>query len=227
MSLEKVLERLAHLTGAGSDAELARTLDVSRQSLSKWRSRGSVPYEKLQDFAEKHGHSLDYLLMGKEPESGELEIDDAKFREVWAILRSEDCTLRHLDGDLLLGQAIYIYNQFAHIADQKSRAKAMRGVVRLLNSLTLRTEAQNLRHYVSTHPEMPKEVIEEYEVRAQMLESQAIGEEREMQKAEDEGQQPQGLGHSVHQSITGSGNQVAGHDFQNQGDNKGSHGGDR
>jgi len=154
MSLEKVLERLAHLTGAGSDAELARTLDVSRQSLSKWRSRGSIPYEKLQDFAEEHGHSLDYLLMGKEPEKAVPEISEEVFHQVWGALRADNCQLSQLKGDLLLEQAILIYNQVIQVTDPVARARTIDGSIRLLNSLSFKRQAEAARYMAENHPDL-------------------------------------------------------------------------
>lgn len=211
-----------------SQQAFADSLGVSLRTYQNYeRGQRSVSKDLLCALIDLHDVDVSWLLTGKETgapqpalqETASTEIDEERFREVWAALRSEDCQLRNLEGDLLLGQAIYIYNQFAHIADHKSRAKAIRGVVKLLNSVTLRSEAQQLRHFVGQHPEMPKTVIDEYEGLAQKLESQACAEEHDLEKAasEEERQSPR-PSHSVHQSISGSGNQVAGHNFQNHGD---------
>ena len=50
-----------------SQEELAEKLGVSRQSVSKWESTGSVPdLQKVIQLAELFGVSTDYLLFGVE-----------------------------------------------------------------------------------------------------------------------------------------------------------------
>lgn len=66
-SVTEILERVAVAIGAKNDAALARSLGVSRQTLSSWRKRGTVPHEAVAAFAADKGFSLDYLLLGKGP----------------------------------------------------------------------------------------------------------------------------------------------------------------
>lgn len=66
-TLDAVLGRVAEVTGARSDAVIARELGVRPQSLANWRSRGSIPYQKLSAFAEKYELTLDYVLLGRQP----------------------------------------------------------------------------------------------------------------------------------------------------------------
>jgi len=52
-----------------SQGDLADALEVSRQSISKWETNGSVPeLDKLVKLSEIFGVSLDELITGKEPE---------------------------------------------------------------------------------------------------------------------------------------------------------------
>jgi len=67
--ITSIIERVAKLIDSRSDVEIANALGVSRQVLSGWKKRGTVPYEKLCAFAEKHDVSLDYLLLGKKNEA--------------------------------------------------------------------------------------------------------------------------------------------------------------
>ncbi|MBK3431961.1 helix-turn-helix domain-containing protein [Pseudomonas fluorescens] len=48
-----------------SDSELARKLDVNRQTLGSWRSRQSIPYALCVNVSEIEGVSLDWLLTGE------------------------------------------------------------------------------------------------------------------------------------------------------------------
>ena len=52
-----------------SQGDLADALEVSRQSISKWETNGSVPeLDKLVKLSEIFGISLDELVTGKETE---------------------------------------------------------------------------------------------------------------------------------------------------------------
>ena len=52
-----------------SQGDLADALEVSRQSISKWETNGSVPeLDKLVKLSEIFGISLDELVTGKEAE---------------------------------------------------------------------------------------------------------------------------------------------------------------
>ena len=55
-----------------SQGDLADALEVSRQSISKWETNGSVPeLDKLVKLSEIFGISLDELVTGKETEPQE------------------------------------------------------------------------------------------------------------------------------------------------------------
>lgn len=51
---------------AGSDSRLCEVLGLSKQTLSSWLSRDSVPYALCIQIAEDKNVSLDWLLAGKE-----------------------------------------------------------------------------------------------------------------------------------------------------------------
>lgn len=63
-TIEAILIRLAELTEASNDAQLADHLGVTRQVISKWKKRGTIPYEKIIDFAHREDISVDWLLFG-------------------------------------------------------------------------------------------------------------------------------------------------------------------
>jgi len=64
-SLDAVLERLMTVFAVDSDSELARKLDVNRQTLGSWRSRQSIPYALCVNVSEVESVSLDWLLTGE------------------------------------------------------------------------------------------------------------------------------------------------------------------
>ena len=64
-AVDAVLLRLMSLFNVDNDSELARALNVNRQTLASWRKRDSVPYLICINIAEERGISLDWLLTGK------------------------------------------------------------------------------------------------------------------------------------------------------------------
>lgn len=61
------MERLKAAWDVSADADLASKLHATRQTVSKWRSRGSVPYASAVFTSIVRGVSLDYLLTGAIP----------------------------------------------------------------------------------------------------------------------------------------------------------------
>lgn len=217
LDIYAILGRVAKLTRVKTDAALAEALGTSRQVLSGWKKRGTVPLDRLCELAVERNYSLDYILLGKEPEKATPEIAQHVFQEVWDALRSEDCQLSGQSEDLLIEQAILIYNQIVQIEDRRIRARMLQGSINLLNSMSFHAKAESVRAAAERHPE--RQDRDEAERFAQHLEQRA--EEEERLKEVTPG------GHTVHQRIEGNGHQVAGRDFQNHGDQKGGRGGKR
>lgn len=72
-AVDAVLLRLMSLFNVDNDSELARALNVNRQTLASWRKRDSVPYSICINLAEERGISLDWLLTGKGEEVPKVE----------------------------------------------------------------------------------------------------------------------------------------------------------
>ncbi|WP_026608704.1 helix-turn-helix transcriptional regulator [Methylocaldum szegediense] len=83
--IDQILERLATALGTDKDVELADAIGVSRQVLSTWRKRGTVPYEKLCEVASEKNISLNWLLLGKGPTTLEPDENPAVDAELKAI----------------------------------------------------------------------------------------------------------------------------------------------
>ena len=63
--VKTVLARMKTIYGVEKDAELARALDISPQTLSSWRQRSAIPYSLCVECAKRRGASLDWLLYGE------------------------------------------------------------------------------------------------------------------------------------------------------------------
>ncbi|MBN5414435.1 phage repressor protein [Serratia marcescens] len=95
-SVDAVLARLMELLGAGNDSELARMLDVNRQTLASWRKRDSIPYSICVNLSEERGYSLDWLLTGR----GQAMIDSQAPANADVIFSRSDLTLLELMNQL-------------------------------------------------------------------------------------------------------------------------------
>ncbi|MDG9882227.1 helix-turn-helix domain containing protein [Pseudomonas sp. GD04058] len=62
-----VLARMKLVTQSTTDSGLSAALGVSPQTVSSWKGRDSIPYAICVDLANKHGISLDWLLVGEGP----------------------------------------------------------------------------------------------------------------------------------------------------------------
>lgn len=62
-----VLARMKLVTQSATDSGLSSALGVSPQTVSSWKGRDSIPYAICVELANKHGISLDWLLVGEGP----------------------------------------------------------------------------------------------------------------------------------------------------------------
>lgn len=60
-----VIERLKLVVGVTTDAELCESIGLTRQKLSNWKARDSVPYTLCVQIAMDRNASLDWLLLGR------------------------------------------------------------------------------------------------------------------------------------------------------------------
>lgn len=65
--LNAILGRLKQLENVKSDKDLAGALRVAPGTISAWRKRNSVPYEKVAGYGREKGISLEWLVNGKGP----------------------------------------------------------------------------------------------------------------------------------------------------------------
>lgn len=65
LTASAVVERMKEALGVVTDTQLAEALRTSKQNISKWKSRQSVPYAEAVFVSLSRGVSLDYLLLGK------------------------------------------------------------------------------------------------------------------------------------------------------------------
>jgi hypothetical protein len=72
LSAASVIERMKESFAVTSDAKLAEAIRTSRQNISKWRARNSVPYVEAVYVSFLRNVSLDFLLTGDTGETTKL-----------------------------------------------------------------------------------------------------------------------------------------------------------
>lgn len=123
-AVDAVLLRLMSLFNVDNDSELARALNVNRQTLASWRKRDSVPYSICINLAEEKGISLDWLLTGK----GENENEVSK---------TEPATQSFTQADLKM---LELLNQL----DPEVRRDLMRGAEEKQRVIEMEKQLQEL-----------------------------------------------------------------------------------
>lgn len=63
--VKTVLSRMKTIFKVEKDADLARALNISPQTLSSWKQRSAIPYSLCVECAKTMGASLDWLLYGE------------------------------------------------------------------------------------------------------------------------------------------------------------------
>lgn len=121
-AVDAVLLRLMSLFNVDNDSELARVLNVNRQTLASWRKRDSVPYSICINIAEERGVSLDWLLTGK----GEEEVS-----------KGESATQSFSQADLKM---LELLNQL----DPEVRRDLMRGAEEKQRVIEMEKQIQEL-----------------------------------------------------------------------------------
>lgn len=91
MTMNQLAQQIKKLrTGQNlSQDDLAEKLYISRQAVSKWENGEATPdIDKLVQLSEIFGVSLDYLVLGKEPEK-EIVVEQRGKMNVWEYLNEE------------------------------------------------------------------------------------------------------------------------------------------
>ena len=63
---EEIFTRLYEKIGITKDSEFCKRYKIASSTLSSWRNRNSIPFEKILEITQNEGISIDYILKGKE-----------------------------------------------------------------------------------------------------------------------------------------------------------------
>lgn len=76
--IAEIISLIKEIKNVKSDTDVARVLGMKQSAFSERKKLNSIPYEHIALFCEKEGLSLDWLLLGREPEQKEKEIDELR-----------------------------------------------------------------------------------------------------------------------------------------------------
>lgn len=68
-NLSEIINRIKQKFELKSDTQVAKLLNVEQNTLSSWKKRDKIPYEKLDELALNNNISIEWILSGKERDS--------------------------------------------------------------------------------------------------------------------------------------------------------------
>ena len=90
MNTEEIFDRFQRSIGIKRDDLIAKKLGITKQSLSGFKSRGSLPFEALLDYCEKHDIDTNFILYGHDPGekiNEQLKIENERLKAKLEIVR--------------------------------------------------------------------------------------------------------------------------------------------
>ena len=90
MEIKDVYMRIKQKLGVDRDDQIAEKLGITKQSVSGFKKRGTLPYEALIVYCEKHQISVEYILFGyktDEKVNDNLRIENAKLQAKLDLVR--------------------------------------------------------------------------------------------------------------------------------------------
>lgn len=98
----KILNRIKGWFDISTDAELADLLGVKQNTISSWRSRGSIPYKKIIAFCKKHDINKDHFFEDEpKEETSSLSSEISDLAQILSDLKNKDLTRFNLMKSLL------------------------------------------------------------------------------------------------------------------------------
>jgi len=76
--ISEIIGIIKELKKLKSDTDVARVLGMKQSAFSERKKLNSIPYEQIALFCEKEELSLDWLLLGREPDQKEKEIGELR-----------------------------------------------------------------------------------------------------------------------------------------------------
>jgi hypothetical protein len=62
-----IIERIKEVEKIHSDVAVAQTLDISKENLSNYKTKGRIPYKAISNYCLQKGIKVDYIMNGTTP----------------------------------------------------------------------------------------------------------------------------------------------------------------
>ncbi len=118
--IKDVISRMKYILSVDTNKDLAKSLNVSYNTLNTWIKRSRLPQDIILEFANRYNCSLDYLLLGKNIDNNLKNRDNTLFKDDMNIFKyygnlenieinnSNSYLLLELDVDILHSGGIYL-----------------------------------------------------------------------------------------------------------------------
>ena len=90
MEIKSVYSRIKQKLGVDRDDQIAKELGITKQSLSGFKQRGSLPFEALINYCEKQGICANHIFFGRDPGekiNEQLKIENERLKAKLEIVR--------------------------------------------------------------------------------------------------------------------------------------------
>jgi phage repressor protein C with HTH and peptisase S24 domain len=116
---KNILERLKNQLNISSDTELSEFLGVKQNTISTWKSRNSLDYEKIISICDKNKLDTNYIFLGKSQIDIKVGVTESVTKSVTSLQQSTnlsntdinfsgDKALQTLENEGLTGRRVYI-----------------------------------------------------------------------------------------------------------------------
>lgn len=174
IELNEVLGRISKLEQIKTDADIAQALNVSPQTMSTWKRRGTIPYERICELCTEKGYSLDCILLGRKEEK--TEIESGLVAEVVNAIRSKESELRETKLELLTEELVAMYNTIVGISSKAQREKILKSYISITNRRVISNADEQLLRFIEQsapffedNPEMINNMPERVRSQAKVL----------------------------------------------------------
>jgi len=118
--IKDVISRMKYILSVDTNKDLAKSLNVSYNTLNTWIKRSRLPQDVILEFSNRYNCSLDYLLLGKNIDNTFKNKDDTLFKDNTNIFKyygkidnfeidnRNSYLLLELDADKLHSGGIYL-----------------------------------------------------------------------------------------------------------------------
>jgi len=214
----EVFSRLMKRLGVETDAQLASRLGVSPQTLSTWKRRGTIPYEKVIDVCIQNEYSLDEILLGNRVSGS---INQSLLKQVLDSLHSPESEFRHMGLEHLLDTVVMMYNSVYNLESSEAKL-VLNAQLKALNlhastslARTYAVEASKNRKLLENAPDLIDQIPEPYKyVVKAILNDTSYQLPKDLQEYLDNTTKDSNVGTAkIEQNIDGTNHTIAGRDI--------------